>query len=371
LIDERDAILENLEIAETRYINSFRLTTPEPSIADYQPPKQDSQKPHISLPKKLSAQRRANPAYGSSSLTPTSFVAPTQFYSLRGVRGVTGGQFAGSALNMGGSFTESIRSRLVGSRFQEVNRSTRYGELPMGSRVNINEYGELGPVPDPRLYGPNQPLEPEGEKDDGLDRLEEEGWVDLEGETSPDMASHPNGTPEATASSSFRRPRLRQGTFDTSSSKRETFPFRQKTEGEEPPPHLRLQPSQPFVRPLEGMDYDQLGHIYADITLWRSKLKAINVEISDAQHHAYNDIADGARIKGWLMVGRGLHYIPNVQLVEGRAKEDIRWDVLQNERSTGDSMTLWALVFVIAILLACGCECSFLLIRGPCLIPTT
>jgi hypothetical protein len=34
LIEERDIILEQLEIAETKYISSFRITTPEPSIAD-------------------------------------------------------------------------------------------------------------------------------------------------------------------------------------------------------------------------------------------------------------------------------------------------------------------------------------------------
>ena len=37
LIDERDEILEQLEIAETKYINSFKLSTPDPSIADFYP----------------------------------------------------------------------------------------------------------------------------------------------------------------------------------------------------------------------------------------------------------------------------------------------------------------------------------------------
>lgn len=51
LIDERDEILENLEIAETRYIGSFRVTTPDPSIADYEPPPpEDPNRPYISRP---------------------------------------------------------------------------------------------------------------------------------------------------------------------------------------------------------------------------------------------------------------------------------------------------------------------------------
>lgn len=63
LIDERDAILEQLEIAETRYITSFKLSTPDPSIADFYvappppPPKDEPPpvppKPEISRPRPL------------------------------------------------------------------------------------------------------------------------------------------------------------------------------------------------------------------------------------------------------------------------------------------------------------------------------
>jgi calcium permeable stress-gated cation channel len=56
LIEERDEILENLEIAETRYISSFRLTTPDPSIADFQPrppPEEEPPRPYISRPRAL------------------------------------------------------------------------------------------------------------------------------------------------------------------------------------------------------------------------------------------------------------------------------------------------------------------------------
>lgn len=54
LIEERDQILENLEIAETRYISSFRLTTPDPSLADWEPPQVgDPDRPVISRPRPL------------------------------------------------------------------------------------------------------------------------------------------------------------------------------------------------------------------------------------------------------------------------------------------------------------------------------
>lgn len=36
LIEERDVILDNLEIAETRYINSFALSTPVQSLNEHE-----------------------------------------------------------------------------------------------------------------------------------------------------------------------------------------------------------------------------------------------------------------------------------------------------------------------------------------------
>jgi hypothetical protein len=108
------------------------------------------------------------------------------------------------------------------------------------------------------------------------------------------------------------------------------------------------------VRPISGLNHDDLGAVYGEISSWRSKLKAINAEIAKVQEDCYNDIAGGAQIKGWLMIGRGLHFLPGTQMIEGRAKEDIRWDVLQNERTALDTFTLWLIVAMIILLLAAG-----------------
>ncbi|KAJ7597412.1 hypothetical protein C8J56DRAFT_920009 [Mycena floridula] len=357
LIDERDAILENLEIAETRYINSFKLSTPDPSIADFQPSPQDSTRLHISRPKALAGKsprrkRSFNPAFASSSLAPIGFVAPSQYYKLRGVHGVSGGRFSESTYEVP-EYPDTVNSQ-SGSRFQEL---TQPSSLPLGSRFTVDESGRListpsessSFVPDPKLYGPNHGPFPTEDDKSGLEPLEEEEWVDVD--KTPE--SEPNGPPPHSSS----RRAMRQD--PSSSTKRETFPFRKKAivdpdDVVPPPPHLRVQPSQPFVRPLEGMNYDDLGLVYNDITRWRTNLKAINAAITDAQHDAYTDIAEGTRIKGWLMVGRGLHFIPGVQLIEGRAKEDIRWDVLQNERNITADFAFWTIMFLTAVLLAAG-----------------
>ncbi|KAG5647674.1 hypothetical protein DXG03_008397 [Asterophora parasitica] len=391
LIEERDEILENLEIAETRYISSFRVTTPDASIADYENSGPvDSDRPYISRPLPLGQngtrraqrgrRRHVNPAFAASSLAPTSFVAPSQYYKLHSVQGVSGGRFADSGtIDRLPSLAESINSRVIGSRFIEVNRnSVAYGRLPLGSHVIVERSGQLGPggssapqddsfrfsaIPDPRRFGPNYGIDDsivEEEVDEhglrhgqsGYDEnylQDDSEWVDLTKELPRGAESEPNG-PLPGPSTFRRRPKKEP----VASVRRETFPLRGDGPEHVQPPHLRLQPSQPFVRPMEGLNFDDLGHVYADITTWRSRLKVTNAEIAEAQRESYNDIADGARIKGWLMIGRGLRYMPGVQLIEGRAKEDIRWDVLQNERSPMDAAVFWAIVFVVIVLLAAG-----------------
>jgi calcium permeable stress-gated cation channel len=75
LIEERDVILEQLEIAETKYISSFRITTPEPSIADFNPaPATDTEGiAYISRPRLL----------GTSSVRFQCFLVPLILFSLR------------------------------------------------------------------------------------------------------------------------------------------------------------------------------------------------------------------------------------------------------------------------------------------------
>lgn len=105
---------------------------------------------------------------------------------------------------------------------------------------------------------------------------------------------------------------------------------------------------------MSGLDHHDLGMVYADISNWRTRLKAINAEIADAQRDSYNDIADGARIKGWLMVGKGLRFLPGIELIDGRSKEDIRWDELQHQGSAGNRTVYWILVVILFVLLAAG-----------------
>ena len=262
-----------------------------------------------------------NRAFAASSLSPTSFVAPSSYYKLRGVQTFNVGRFSSSAtVDRHQSLTESINSRVIGSRFLEVNRnSVAYGRLPLGSHVTVESSGELGPaaykgdwlppIPDPRLFGPNYGLatyDKMSVNEHGVVSIPEEideEWVDLSAYPAYDDTKF-NDLPSDQAGSS-RQPRVPKAD-PPPLIRRETFPLRYEDYQDPetlPPPHLRLQPSQPFVRPLDGLGFDALSHVYTDITQWRSRLKIINAEIAETQQDSYNDIASGIKLQDgcWLV----------------------------------------------------------------------
>jgi len=108
---------------------------------------------------------------------------------------------------------------------------------------------------------------------------------------------------------------------------------------------------------LTGLNHDELGAVYSEIRTWRTRLKTINEDIRIAQEDGYQFIADGVHVKGWLLTGRGLRFLSGIQLIEGRAKEDVRWDVLQMGGSDSVSkVAFWTVVLAIAGTLLIGCE---------------
>ena len=366
--------------------------------------------------------RGRNPADGSSSLAPTSYVAPSSYYKL-GVRGINGGRFADD--DSRASFTDSVNQRIVGTRFQEGSRlSLAFGRLPIGSLFRTNASGPLDAVPepdleepepdvhipDPRMYGPNyvphgteETTDPATLYSPGSEPAplatppsSDGDWVDVgrvapidfrysrtpSAPSAPSVPSVPSpiamphvlpppppDTPiqPARASSVFRFGRRPKIFGPAPSEHRSTFPLRDRGAGTDPgggsgpgevvPPHLRVQRAPPFVRPLTGLNHDELGSVYAEIRTWRSRLKTINEDIRLAQENGYQDIADGTGVKGWLLIGRGLRFLPGIELIEGRAKEDVRWDILQQGGSDPLSqVSFWIVVVVAAITLLIGSE---------------
>ena len=283
------------------------------------------------------------------------------------------------------SFGETVRSRVVGTRFQEVNRdSIAYEALPIGSRVAVNRVGTLGPMSQSYDattlgFGPNHGTDPssgyEGESAAG-GSVDPGAYIASDSEGGPasylgssrirdsplhygDLASTPTQTDKVDPPiEEDMIPAARRRPVAVPPERRETFPMREHEEAQVPP-HLRLQPQQPFVRPLSGLDHDDLGAVYTDIREWRTRLKQINGEIVDAQNDCYNDIADGVHIKGWLITGKGIRHLPGIEMIEGRSKEDIIWYELQHGGGFWSWILFWAFVLMIAILLGAACKCTF------------
>jgi len=316
------------------------------------------------------------------------YLAPSQYYRLRDVQGVSGGKIAGTeevftvadrqkqlhlqrqqlpeARNgnghkRNGSF-QALKQRLLGvglrnggSRFMEINRDSVHGKLPLGSRVAVTEHGELAPVPIPAPdRGPNHadnspsPDDEDEEERDEFIMVEDAALVP-EDENVGGTAN--NSTPRAAAAAGAPR---------TTVMSAQSFPMRPRKKGsgadDEPPamPHERLQQQQPFRRPISGLEHAQLGIIYADIRRWRGALKRINREITEAQERGFQDIAEGLNIKGWVLVGRGLRFLRGVQMIEGRTKEDIRWEELQVQGGFWSRAVFWIMVVIIGVLLGIG-----------------
>jgi len=128
--------------------------------------------------------------------------------------------------------------------------------------------------------------------------------------------------------------------------------------GETKPLHLRLQGQAPFVRPLTGQ-HERLGHVYNAISESRSRLKVLNIEISDCQQDGFNDVAEGANVKGWMVVGKGVRFIPGIQMIEGRSKEDVRWHEIQDERGAFGKILYVLVVIMTGVFLGASCEFFF------------
>lgn len=291
------------------------------------------------------------------------------------------------------TLSDSINQRVVGTRFQEVhNRSSvMFGKLPLGSHVRMDKEGVLNPVPDepipdPSRYGPNHGVGTSAdEREHDHERTDsnkthvgpEDDWVDLTQEQHYNVGESEHATPTeglysyhppeaqngADELGQMATPRRRPLIWNYPASHRSTFPMRPTRYSELAPsevlaPHLRLQSRGPFFRPMSGLDHEDLGEVYADISHWRSQLKGINAQITAAQNDAYSEIAEGTRVKGWLLVGRGIRFIPGIQMIEGRAKEDIRWHELQHEGGTSNKVMMSTICVMVAVALACACKYS-------------
>ncbi|KAG8960047.1 hypothetical protein FRC03_007124 [Tulasnella sp. 419] len=316
LIEERDHVLEDLEVAEARYIASFRLTSgvPGQEEVDLDDDERDRSM-RIPRPKLLSGthqRRNSRQVAGVDEGTPTSYVAPSSYYKLREVHDAEKADAPDphgvKRPKAGEPLTESFGRSVVGTKFQEVHHDEiKHGALSLGTAVRMGKSGRIG--------------------------------LGLSSASERDVPPHgPNSIPD-------EHGELRKSTISGEGNE-ERVPWPTETT-QRPRQHQT-----PLVRPLTGQ-HETLGQIYHTISNARTRIKALNNEISDVQQEKFNDIAAGRAVKGWLLFGNGIRHIPKIKMIEGRSKEDVRWDELQGNRiGLVNTLIYWLSVVVVGLLLA-------------------
>ncbi|KAG8981245.1 hypothetical protein FRC05_004147 [Tulasnella sp. 425] len=330
LIAERDRVLNELEEAEAKYIASFRLT--QPDHADFEPEAERSRRRStISFTRSTGHRRSRSRGSGAASPTPTSYLAPKSYYKLKNVDTVTDrghrdyGPLADQRprpQDVGPSPLQSMPFPGVsGSRFQEMhNDGIRFVAVPPEYPMPSEESG-------PRTPGPNH-VPQELATDEFGRPIRRTPGTSVRSQALPSSGISPEPSPDTPAADTNKHP----------------FP---------PPAAATVEGDMmnPAVQPASEEE-ENLPLVYREIRQARTKLKVLNAQINDLQQDGFNHIADGVWIRGWLIFGRGIRYIPGIEMIEGRSKEDVRWDELQQSRGAVKGLVWWLLVAAVGICLA-------------------
>jgi hypothetical protein len=166
----------------------------------------------------------------------------------------------------------------TGTRFLEINRdSAQFGRrFKIDQRIKVDDQG---------MYVPDYSPDTNSSEEDG--RLSGEGLL--------------SATTISSSSDSFHTP-----------PQTATLPPDPRTTG--PPPSAGLQ--------AERNRHEQFD---AEIAARRTEFIALNSEIEVLQQDTFAGISSGVEGLGWIVVGRGVEWLPHAQVIEGKTKEGILW----------------------------------------------
>ncbi len=297
-------------------------------------------------------------------------MAPSSYYRLRGIRRVSDAGDGHGRHATDGALSSEFGQRIASPRIPEspLRQSVTFRHPPPSSHARSDRSG-----PFHLTQGPNYG-EPDPEEE--AQWLEHEGW-----DVMPDRLRVPEilerqsflsrlglGLPPRGSRLVAYRDNISEESFMSphDSSEDRHVAARNLDFGAEiepldesvasTPPRLRLQ--QPTVRPVSGLHQEHLASLYDDIRRWRSQLKALNIEIEDQQRAAFDRITRGQNVRGWLLVGKGIRFLPSIRMIEGRSKDDIRWEDLQHDGGVIGRISFWIIVCVVATVLAGAREYS-------------
>jgi hypothetical protein len=85
----------------------------------------------------------------------------------------------------------------------------------------------------------------------------------------------------------------------------------------------------------------------------RTRLKILNDQVEALQLVAMRSAANGADTVGWVIVGRGVRFIPGTTRIEGCTIEDIDW---RNIGLRAGGQAFWARIAGLGVILGLICK---------------
>ncbi|WRT65103.1 uncharacterized protein IL334_002045 [Kwoniella shivajii] len=289
---ERERVLIDLEVAETKYMASFNVRHSDPiekslgSIGWGEPGSKST---------KQSSPSRTTP--------PDDFLAPKDFYK------ISPPPSPRSTERFNVPLPWQLQEQPVNSKFKEINRdSAMYGgRFDIGQRIKMDPEGNWVPDPSPQ----SESTAPLGTTPGSS----QEGPLNAEAARIDPMGVTP-------FSSTCPGPPISP---TTSRSPRTEIPRRA---------------SAGYTSPLAGN--------YTAIRESRARFKELNVEIDEMQKSKFAEVGSSGKVKGWIIVGKGVKWLPSAEIIEGYTKEDILWDNTGMKRGN-DELWFWVKICAVGV----------------------
>ena len=188
----------------------------------------------------------------------------------------------------------------TGTRFHEINRDSGvFGRrFKIGQRIKVDEQGQ---------YVPASP-----ESSDEGHRMSHEGML-----SASTLSSREDDIPEDSVVPSPSIPTLQSDVL------REPIAT-QPGQDEEDITNVEAEKNPATVPPPLTLQSRNERHD-PDVEAYRTQFKALNEEISILQQDTFAKVSRADPMTGWILVGRGVDYLPGAQLIEGRTRQDILW----------------------------------------------
>ncbi|KAJ9110089.1 hypothetical protein QFC19_001760 [Naganishia cerealis] len=389
MLKKRNGVLERLEVAESRFIRSFKANLPKPTAAVEEQNEKESDvslSPNAngSLPRNLNvhwnhsrknsqATNNLNEAKADTAVTtPSGYVAPRKFYKISSLPRLPAGGMFGNATDTGSSntgqqrdqrrkatFAEEVVGGISGTQFQEVYRDSLMpggGLPPVGTPLDVKG-GQF--VIQPHKYAEKSLPPPPTES---LLNKESRGTVSQ-------LASSPrsrvtDNTMRSSASSNYSTALYTSPTRQQPIDNRKSSVYPQSPDHSaavvnqpllgdaktDPPSRAKARSAiQPPIRPVSGISPRDLSSIYSEISEYRSLLKELNEEVVELQASTYEDMMIGKDVVGFFLIGRSISKLPGAILVSGMARDDVDWAQFR-ETTRNNEVAFWSICSGLTIL---------------------